>query len=80
MHKKLYPELIQSMEPGTNAKRQVEIFTQGGDMYLRIHDINSGNVLYTLQLSEASGEELIASVEAGLSKIRMNVSVNDHRK
>jgi hypothetical protein len=49
------------MEPRANAKRQVEIYTQGGDMYLRIHDINSGNVLYTIQLSEASAEELIAS-------------------
>jgi len=56
------------------SKRQVEVFTHGNKLFLRIGAVNSqnsGDNCYTVQLSRSDANELVSSINAGIEYIKL---------
>jgi len=57
-----------------NPERQLEVFTTGGKLFLRIGKVNSENTgdnCYTIQLSKNDAEGLISGIQSGMSFLSM---------
>ncbi len=57
-----------------NAKRQVEVFTHGGKLFLRVGHVgseNSGENRHTVQLSTNDANDLISGIESGMTYLSM---------
>lgn len=68
---KMLPSI--NMEAGNIIKeprRQVEIFTYGGDLFLRVGPINEENIganRYTVKISREDGHQIISGIENGIN-------------
>jgi len=50
--------------------RQVEVFTHGGELFLRmgqVNEENTGTNRYTVQLSNSTARKLISGIEDGIA-------------
>lgn len=67
---KMLPGIEIEAKSVTKPKRQVEIFTLDGELWLRIGAINqkdSGVDRYTVKLSAQDAKELIAAIDSGIA-------------
>ncbi len=70
LFKKMLPAIDVDASFIVNSKRQVEIFTHGGKLCLRIGAINqadSGVDQHTVELSTQHAKELIAAIDSGVA-------------
>lgn len=54
--------------------RQVEVFTHGGHLFLRIGQVNeqdTGTNRYTVQLSKDAAEKVIAAIQRGIDYLNL---------
>lgn len=66
---KMLPSIKQEANGELDPKRQVEVFSYGGDLWLRIgttNQENSGTGRYTVKLSTTDAKELLAAIEDGM--------------
>lgn len=68
-----FDEMLPTIESEANGiddpHRQVEVFTYGGGLFLRIgqvNDENTGTNRYTVQLSKRAAEMLISGIQDGV--------------
>lgn len=55
-------------------RRQVEVFTHGGDLFLRIGQVDeqdTGTNRYTVQLSKDTAKKLMAAIERGVDYLNL---------
>jgi hypothetical protein len=73
-----FDEMLQSVphKAGRTSvpRRQVEVFTHGGGLFLRIGKVgaeNMGSGVYTVELSLAAAEKLAGAIDAGLRYLNL---------
>lgn len=69
-----FDKMLPAIEPEAGnikePRRQVEIFTYGGDLFLRVGPINEENIgtnRYTVKISREDGQALIYGIENGIN-------------
>lgn len=70
----MLPSVPHKVDRTSVSWRQVEVFTHGGGLFLRIGKVgeeNMGRGVYAVELSLADAEKLAGALEAGLRYLRL---------
>lgn len=73
-----FDEMLPTIQTGSSSamdpRRQVEVFTHGSGLFLRIGQVDeqdTGINTYTVELSMANAKKLIASIQAGVEFLNL---------
>ena len=68
------PSVPHKADRTSDQRRQVEVFTHGGGLFLRIGKVgedNTGRTVYAVELSLADAEKLSGALDAGLRYLNL---------
>lgn len=70
----MLPTIQHNAGDGKDPCRQVEVFTHGGNLFLRIGQVNeqdTGTNRYTVQLSKDAAKKLMAGIKGGIDYLNL---------